>query len=288
MNSIITKLENFQKFHNLPFHIDLISPSMPIESHYHDCAELLFVKNGSVLNLIDIYPYQHRKGRLFVISGQVSHALLDFSNFSAYRILFDMSIFDDFDEELKSSPAFISLFVMSSLGPIAHRYHSVMSINDKYTDRLFPIFDELLYAYEEGGVLAENYIKSLFFSLVSLFIKCFNEKISNEKFYFPQLSALLENPTDNINISEFAKKLNISRAYLYELSMKVYGKSPKQLIQEIRIRNAKTLLTLTDKSITEIAASCGFGNPVYFAEIFKSQEGMSPSKYRKNIKKGDA
>lgn len=288
MNSIITKLENFQKFNSFPFHIDIISPTETIPFHYHNCVEMIFVKTGSAINCIDSTPFNYHRRHLFLASGQVSHAMFDFENFSAYRLLFDMSIFDDFDEELKKSNAFVSLFVMSNLGPVNINYRSSMTVREAYTPRLFSILDELLHSYETAKFPKKS-IKLLFYEAVELLLQQFNNISKSRNYGHPQLfQTLLESINEPLSIPELADKFQISTIYLYKLFKKRFGKSPKQIIKDLRIRNAKMLLALTDKSITEIAAACGFSNPVYFAEVFKSYVGISPTQYRKNTKKGDA
>lgn len=286
MNNIITNLANHQKFNNLPFHIDVISPDAPIENHYHDCVELIFVTSGTAINYVDSFTFRHSKGNLFVISGQVSHTMFDFKDFIAYRLLFDMSIFDDWDDETITADGFVALFKMSDMGVINDSYHSIISIKGEYGERLEGIFAELLCAYEEGGTLAEKYMQLLFRAAVLLIIKKYNEKRkmninSNANGLYRYV---MDNLSEHIKISEFAERMQISRMYLYKLFVEIYGKSPTRFITDMRIRNAKALLMLTDKSITEIATSSGFENPVYFSEIFKAHEGVSPSQYRKNIK----
>ena len=288
MNSNITKLSYFQKFNTLPFHIDILSPTQTIDLHYHDCVEMIFVKNGNAINRIDSYPFHHSPGHVFLISGQVAHTMFDFKDFTAYRVLFDMSIFDEFDETLKNSAAFHALFLMSNIPALDIRYRSIMSMQEKYTNRLIPVFDEILHAYQDGGALAEQYIKSLFYAAVSLIMKRYHEKISVKNYYNLQLfHSFVNHINENTNIAEFADASDMSSTYLYKIFKRHFDKSPKQLIKDMRIRNAKTLLALTDKPITEIAASCGYENPVYFTEVFKSYEGVSPSQFRKNTKKGD-
>jgi AraC-like DNA-binding protein len=46
------------------------------------------------------------------------------------------------------------------------------------------------------------------------------------------------------------------------------------------MENAKMLLSSTDKSITDIAFSCGFSSQGYFSERFTDVVGISPTKYR--------
>ena len=55
-----------------------------------------------------------------------------------------------------------------------------------------------------------------------------------------------------------------------------------QFILSQRIRNAQFLLETTDVSVTEIARSVGYDNPMYFSRLFRKNKGLSPAnKYRK-------
>ena len=53
-------------------------------------------------------------------------------------------------------------------------------------------------------------------------------------------------------------------------------------LKEIRIGEAKRLLTQTDDKITEIARQVGFENDKHFMKSFKAVCGVSPSEYRKD------
>ena len=120
-----------------------------------------------------------------------------------------------------------------------------------------------------------------------MLLQQYNEKMKTTSYYKPQFfKTFVENLNEPLSVPELADKFQISPVYLHKLFKQIFYKSPKQVLKDMRILNAKMLLALTDKSITEIAASCGFSNPVYFAEVFKSSAGVSPSQYRKNTKKG--
>ena len=47
-----------------------------------------------------------------------------------------------------------------------------------------------------------------------------------------------------------------------------------------RIECACERLTLTDKSVTEIAFACGFNDMSYFSRVFKQLKGTTPTAYR--------
>ncbi|MBR2877734.1 MAG: helix-turn-helix domain-containing protein [Clostridia bacterium] len=287
MNNI-TKLKYYQKFNNFPFHIEFFSPTELIERHQHDCVEMIFVTDGYANDYIDSFPFRRSRGNLVIISGQVSHVMFGFKDFAAYRVLFDMSLFNEFDENLQTSPGFVSLFVLNSLGIVDNDYCGAISMRGEYTDRLIPVFDELLSTYEKGEDGAQEQITALFYKAVELILEKYeknNKDKGNDRYSKLAYDTIISNLNEPISISELARQLQVSRIYLYKAFVKNYGKSPAQFVMDMRVRNAKVLLTMTDKSITEIAISCGFENPGYFAKIFKSWEGMSPSEYRKTHKK---
>lgn len=282
------KLKNYQKFNNLPFHIELFSPTELIERHQHDCVEMIFVTGGYANDYIDSFPFRRSRGNLVIISGQVSHTMFGFKDFTAYRVLFDMSIFNEFDDDLQTSPAFISLFVLNSLGIVDNDYCGAISMRGEYTDRLIPVFDELLSTYEKGEGGAQEQITALFYKAVELILEKYeknNKDKGNDRYSKQAHDAIINNLNEPISISALAKELKVSRIYLYKSFVKNYGKSPAQFVMDMRVRNAKVLLALSDKSVTDIAISCGFENPGYFSKIFKSWEGMSPREYRNTHKK---
>ena len=52
-------------------------------------------------------------------------------------------------------------------------------------------------------------------------------------------------------------------------------------INYIRVKKASSLILNSDKSMTEIAHSCGYSEQSYFCKIFKKINGYTPSKYKK-------
>ena len=57
------------------------------------------------------------------------------------------------------------------------------------------------------------------------------------------------------------------------------GKTIIEYLNDIRIDTAKMLLMTTTKSVEEIAYAVGYESPKYFARIFKSVVGISPSAF---------
>ena len=60
----------------------------------------------------------------------------------------------------------------------------------------------------------------------------------------------------------------------------LYGQTPYAFLQKYRIEKAEILLMNTNKSISEIALSCGFSDVYSFSHCFKRHFGISPQGYR--------
>ncbi|MEX0721268.1 MAG: helix-turn-helix transcriptional regulator [Balneolaceae bacterium] len=86
--------------------------------------------------------------------------------------------------------------------------------------------------------------------------------------------------TNTHRVSEYAEMLNISSKYLTQVVKNVLGVTPKSVIQEQLIIQARGELKFTNKSIKEIAFNLGFTDPFHFSNYFKKKIGTSPSEYR--------
>lgn len=85
----------------------------------------------------------------------------------------------------------------------------------------------------------------------------------------------------NERISRYAELCGISESYFHMLFKKWSGLSPVDYRNRLRVAHAKSILSNTSMSVSEIAASVGFDDQFYFSRVFKSVTGVSPQKYRK-------
>lgn len=71
---------------------------------------------------------------------------------------------------------------------------------------------------------------------------------------------------------------------LFSFEFKQYtGSNFVTYLRDIRMKEAKRLLTETDFRIAEISRQVGYDNEKHFMKIFKSTCGVSPTEYRKNM-----
>ena len=82
------------------------------------------------------------------------------------------------------------------------------------------------------------------------------------------------------DVSFYADKLCITTRYLSHITDNVVGKSPKQIIADYLMSEAKSYLDTTRLTVQQIADKLGFSSQALFCKFFKAQEKTSPSEYR--------
>ena len=86
---------------------------------------------------------------------------------------------------------------------------------------------------------------------------------------------------ENISLSLLSEKFFVSKSSLLYIFKRDLKCTPMNFLLNLRIMNAKKLLTTSDKSVAEISRICGFSSPNYFGDIFKLKEQLTPMQYRK-------
>ena len=78
----------------------------------------------------------------------------------------------------------------------------------------------------------------------------------------------------------FQEKMGMGNKQLYRKVKAMTGKTPVELLKEMRLQRAYTLLMQTDKTVAEVSAEVGFALPGYFSSCFRKQFGVLPTDFR--------
>ena len=97
-------------------------------------------------------------------------------------------------------------------------------------------------------------------------------------------SYIRENRRDEISNTEIGAIFGYHPFYVSNKLKECKGVTLRQYIINYRMKLAKRLLELTDKSIGEIAEETGFKDASYFTKSFKSSFGLTPKEYRNEFK----
>lgn len=85
----------------------------------------------------------------------------------------------------------------------------------------------------------------------------------------------------DISVEDAAAYTGVSRSTLYRQFVDSLGVSPKQYLDEFRMRRACGLLKDTELTVGAVASSVGIVSQFYFTKVFRRSVGTSPTEYRK-------
>lgn len=97
-------------------------------------------------------------------------------------------------------------------------------------------------------------------------------------------SLLMKNSPNEKEVRFYADALSITPDYLYKVCRRIYGISPKALIDQQLAVEIKTLLSDTEMTVREIADRLCFEDDSYMCRFFRRATGLSPIQFRLRAK----
>ncbi len=88
-----------------------------------------------------------------------------------------------------------------------------------------------------------------------------------------------------ISLEEMANAMGMGRVPFYHKVRAITTKTPAEVVRELRLKHACTLLVTTNVNMSELAINVGFQTAENFAGIFKEKFGMTPLEYRTKYKR---
>ncbi|MDF0707668.1 AraC family transcriptional regulator [Flagellimonas okinawensis] len=231
--------------------------------HRHDFYSIVWFTKSTGINVIDFEEYEIKHNRLFLMRPKQVHNWSYSKSSNGYIVVFDRHLVKEITDF--ATQPFIDL-------------------SNKNTKLLTPLFENLI---DESGKNDELGKKTIIHGISFLLLQL--KRLSNEN---PQdkgikskgilrFSKLVsETIGENISVNEYASRLNLTVDNLNQICKENYGQSPKTIILEKKITEAKRLLYFTDLSVKEIAFRLGFEDSSYFSRIFKQKTNLSPTEFK--------
>lgn len=84
----------------------------------------------------------------------------------------------------------------------------------------------------------------------------------------------------DLQVSDISSELGLSQSQLTRKIKALTNYTPVELIRNMRLQKARTMLMATEKSVGEIAFAVGFTSLAYFSKCYKEAFGVSPTDSR--------
>lgn len=168
--------------------------------------------------------------------------------------------------------------------PLVQSY--LQSGNVKFSNTEFlnfePFQTHILQCTQKAAPYMEYEISATFYLLLTnLLIVRSKTRSTTSDIVEKIVSYMQANYMKNLSLDDLSHHFGLSRTHMSRCFKEYTGFAPHEYITRLRIYNAKYLLKATELSIEEISHQTGFSDSVYFIQVFKKMEGITPSKFRK-------
>lgn len=161
-----------------------------------------------------------------------------------------------------------------------------LQLNNEFYQSLYSIFQELLAEYK-----SQNYINKI--DVLAAYLKIVLIKLANtfqvlensyddydRQLYQDFLKLMDQKLLERLNVAEYADLLNISSKKLLNICKAISKTSPKNILDNKLVAEAKNLLIFSVVPIKEVAFRLGFNSIYQFSKFFKNHTSVAPKEYR--------
>jgi AraC-like DNA-binding protein len=100
----------------------------------------------------------------------------------------------------------------------------------------------------------------------------------------PVMTFMREHLAEKLTRQKLARRAGLHPAYFDRLFRAAYGTPPMQLLRDLRLRRAQSLLEETDDTLEAVARASGLGDAAYLSRVFRAKYGKAPGQYRESAK----
>ncbi len=256
--------------------------------HRHNYVEIIYMCSGSTNHIINNKTrITLGTGELLLINQHASHSIerADYNdiavNFIVLPEFFDVALTMIGPDNLLSNFLISSLRnVNGDIGFLHFKVKDVLPVQNLVENLIWSLVKRIPNYKRINQVT----MGLLFLELLN-YTDCMDMEIdSNVNSLVVSALREIEENYKNANLTEIAKRFNVSVAYISRLIKQSTGSTFKELLQTKKLSVAASLLTNSRLSVDDIIAAVGYDNTSYFYRIFKEKYNLSPTLYRKMVK----
>jgi AraC family transcriptional activator of pobA len=247
--------------------------------HRNEFYNIFWFQKGSPVHLVDFNPVQIEPNTFLFISKSRVHRFDLAGEYDGLGLFFTDSFFCRNEKDsafLHNSMLFNDLLdtpsitLQSSEAPLIHLFEFMsVEAGNPVDCTQHDILKNLLNAFL---LLAERERKKAGFSEIrkgpDLDLTLSFKEILEKEFRGTK------------TVSAYAMKTHVSEKRLNQATSRVLGKTPKELIDERTLQEAKRLLVHSTLSIKEIGFILGFPEPTNFIKYFRKHTQVTPVRFR--------
>lgn len=252
-------------------------PLPPYRSTVHECVLLT---EGGMMRSAGLERFSVGSNSVFFLpAGQITTIESIDLKTKGYYCHFDTSVL---------IRKFTNLHLINEFDFLRGVTNPVIALPDHATTHLVYLFKRI--SEEQQGHstegLIQSYLLTILFEIKQYYQSADYTKTSSAQSLTDKFKKLVSsNFKTKKLVTDYAQILNITPNHLNKAIKLTTGKSPTNWIDESVVLEAKVLLYHSSMSINEISYEIGIEDPSYFGRLFKKHTTITPTEFRKNIKR---
>lgn len=250
------------------------------KNHYHNAHQILYIASGEISVTLKDKAYLVKQGQLLVLSCFEEHAI---KILTPYYTRYTLRISPEVSQNDISMSHLVSFLVNRPEG-----FENVIDVADFKTE-IEKILSEMTQEFTQRQSMYQQQLQLLFSSFLILLYRNVPGIFSDISAPAAQLVNTIQRNfetcyAESHTIASIAGKYHISTSHLCHIFKSITGYPLMEYLMNCRLSAAKKMLGQTDKTVSEIVASCGFSNNSNFSRFFKERVGMTPTDFRKQYR----
>ena len=164
----------------------------------------------------------------------------------------------------------------------------IINISDSEAEIIKHSFQDIIIEYEkfspERDYLLKNFIHILLLRIREIYrpyVQKIKENLTRSEKLANRFKQELEQEFITMRrVQDYAEKFHISSKHLSDVVMETFGKTPRDMINDMLLLEIKVQLGATDKTVSEIAHGLNFSDQAHLNHFMKQHSGLTPLEYR--------
>lgn len=168
--------------------------------------------------------------------------------------------------------AFTENELITRLEPIIHPTH---------TREITSIYQKLTCLPNRNSPAAKELVTELIYILnAEISRKNYDILIPEKSISATVIEYMQENMEHRITLDDLSRLISLEKSYFLRLFRKETGKTPIEMLIEMRLNKASDLILSTNLTVAEIAERCGYNTVSFFISEYKKRYGITPDAQR--------
>ncbi|WP_214630670.1 AraC family transcriptional regulator [Paenibacillus agaridevorans] len=255
-------------------------------AHRHDFVELTLVVSGKGTETINGEAHDMLPGTLVLLLPYQVHEIVSDPNhpLDLYICNFALDIFSELDDK----ELVLHEYVMRNH---MNERRAFVQLQDSLFEEMQLCFSDLLKEYENDHPFKTMMLKAHLMRTIAQYarsnlseipssssrsLKC----VTNARSIWSIINYIHKHYQETLTLGSLSEQFRLPPSTLSEMFIQQYGIHFTDILHELRVRHACSLLRTTDMPIADVSEESGFGSYSSFVRVFQNTKGLSPREYR--------